>query len=222
MGKLFCHYRVIHLQAKTAVAAIVMVVALTSCTNVGPDFVDLEPEAPAEWSQHIEQGLQTTPNELVEWWRVFNDPVLNELVELARKNNNTLEIAGLRVLEAQAQLGIATGLQYPQTQAVTGAATRVSPAENTGATSDIWQYGLGATVSWEIDFWGRFRRGIESADAAYLASMAAYDQALVLLTAAVADSYAVIRITEEQLRIGHENLKIQGGSENDQRGTAVY
>ncbi|MGB5276931.1 MAG: efflux transporter outer membrane subunit [Gammaproteobacteria bacterium] len=182
---------------------------LAGCTTVGPDFVDLEPDAPAEWSQSVEQGLQTTPNELVEWWRVFNDPVLNELVEVARKQNNGLEIAGLRVLEAQAQLGIATGLQYPQTQVATGAATRISPAENTGATSDFWQHNLGATVSWEIDFWGRFRRGIESADAAYMASMAAYDQALVLLTAAVADSYAVIRTTEEQLRIAHENLKIQ-------------
>lgn len=182
---------------------------LAGCTTVGPDFVDLEPDAPAEWSQSVEQGLQTTPNELVEWWRVFNDPVLNELVEVARKQNYGLEIAGLRVLEARAQLGIATGSQYPQTQIATGAATRISPAENTGATSDFWQHNLGATVSWEIDFWGRFRRGIESADAAYMASMAAYDQALVLLTAAVADSYAVIRTTEEQLRIAHENLKIQ-------------
>ncbi|NOQ90131.1 MAG: efflux transporter outer membrane subunit [Gammaproteobacteria bacterium] len=186
----------------------VISLALTACTTVGPDFVDLEPDAAAKWSQEIEQGLQTTPNELVEWWRVFNDPILNELVELARKNNNSIAIAGLRVLEAQAQLGIATGLQYPQSQVATGAAIRNSPAENTG-TADFWQYGLGASVSWEIDFWGRFRRGIESADATYLASLAAYDQALVLLTAAVVDSYAVIRTTEEQLRIAHENLKIQ-------------
>ena len=193
----------------TLILAQAIALVLAGCTTVGPDFVDLEPDAPAEWSQPVEQGLQTTPNELVQWWRVFNDPVLNELVEVARKQNNGLEIAGLRILEARAQLGIATGLQYPQTQVATGAATRISPAENTGATSDFWQHNLGATVSWEIDFWGRFRRGIESADAAYLASIAAYDQALVLLTAAVADSYAVIRTTEEQLRIAHENLKIQ-------------
>jgi len=212
MGKLFCRHNSIHQKVITSVATLAIVTTLTSCTNVGPDFVDLEADSPAQWSEPVQQGLQTTPNVLVQWWRVFNDPVLNELVELARKNNNSLEIAGLRVLEAQAQLGIATGLQYPQTQAATGAATRVSPAENTGATSDIWQYGLGASISWEIDFWGRFRRGVESADATYLASIAAYDQALVLLTAAVADSYALIRITEEQLRIGHENLKIQNRS----------
>ena len=165
----------------TLILAQAIALVLAGCTTVGPDFVDLEPDAPAEWSQPVEQGLQTTPNELVQWWRVFNDPVLNELVEVARKQNNGLEIAGLRILEARAQLRIATGLQYPQTQVATGAATRISPAENTGATSDFWQHNLGATVSWEIDFWGRFRRGIESADAAYLASIAAYDQALVLL-----------------------------------------
>jgi NodT family efflux transporter outer membrane factor (OMF) lipoprotein len=95
-----------------------------------------------------------------------------------------------------------------------GEAIRISPADNTGATSDYWQYGLGANISWEIDFWGRFRRGIESADAAYLASMAAYDQALILLTAGVVDSYAVVRTTEEQLRIAQENLRIQKRSYN--------
>jgi len=182
--------------------------ALAGCM-VGPDFVKPELDAPADWSQSLQQGLESTPNELVEWWRVFDDPVLNELVEVARKNNNTLEIAGLRVLEARAQLGIATGQLYPQTQIAVGEATRVSPAYNTGVTSDFWQYGLGANISWEIDFWGRFRRGIESADAAYFASIAAYDQALILLTAGVVDSYSVIRTTEEQLRIAKENMKIQ-------------
>lgn len=201
MGRLFS---CVNLILVTAVA-----LALAGCAPVGPDFVKLEPVAPPEWSQHVEQGLETTPNALVEWWLVFNDPVLNELVVVARKNNNTLEIAGLRVLESRAQLGIAVGAIYPQAQIATGASTWVSPAENTGVSSDFWQHNLGATVSWEIDFWGRFRRGIESADAAYLASIAAYDQAMILLIAAVADNYAIVRTTEEQLRITYENLKIQ-------------
>jgi len=202
---LFGHHKLILIPAAT--------LALAGCM-VGPDFVKLEPDAPAEWSQPLEQGLKTAPNELVAWWRVFDDPVLNELVELAWQKNNTLEIAGLRVLEARAQLGIATGQLYPQTQVAVGEATRVSPADNTGVTSDFWQYGLGASISWEVDFWGRFRRGIESADAAYFASIAAYDQALILLTAGVVDSYAVVRTTEEQLRIAHDNLKIQKRSYN--------
>ena len=201
MGKRISHVDLI--------LATVVALALAGCAPVGPDFVKLEPDAPAEWSQPVEQGIETTPSVLVQWWLVFNDPVLNQLVVVARKNNNTLEIAGLRVLEARAQLGIATGSMYPQTQVGAGAATWVSPAENTGVSSDFWQHNLGATVSWEIDFWGRFRRGIESADAAYLASIAAYDQAMILLIAAVVDSYAIVRTAEEQLRITYENLKIQ-------------
>jgi NodT family efflux transporter outer membrane factor (OMF) lipoprotein len=185
------------------------VLILANCSPVGPDFVKPEIDAPEQWSQPESQGLASAPVELVEWWRIFDDPVLNGLVEAAVRDNNNLEIAGLRVLEARAQLGIATGAQYPQSQFAAGEATFVSPAENSGATSSFWQYGLGASASWEIDFWGRFRRGIESADAAYLASIAAYDQARVLLTAAVVDTYAVIRATEEQLRIAHENVKIQ-------------
>lgn len=180
-----------------------------ACAPVGPDFIKPEPEAPEQWSQPTDQGLETTPNELVQWWQVFNDPVLNQLVETARQNNNGLEIAGLRVLEARAQLGVATGAQYPQSQFAAGDASYISPADNTGATSGFWQYGLGASASWEIDFWGRFRRAIESADAAFLASIAAYDQALVLLDAAVVDAYTVIRATEEQLRIAEDNVVIQ-------------
>ena len=89
MNRLFIHHKLILLPAITLV--------ISGCT-VGPDFVKPEIEAPPEWSQRVEQGLETTPNELVEWWRVFEDPVLNELVDTARLHNNTLEIAGIRVL----------------------------------------------------------------------------------------------------------------------------
>ena len=60
-----------------------------------------------------------------------------------------------------------------------------------------------------MDFWGRFRRGIEAADASLLASIADYDDLLVLLTAQVADVYTVIRATEEQLKLAQESVDIQ-------------
>jgi outer membrane protein TolC len=148
---------------------------IAACTPVGPDFVKPETDIPPEWSQGTEAGLTATPHELVQWWRIFDDPVLNELVEMALLNNNTLEIAGLRVLEARAQLGIATGLQFPQVQVAAGDASYISPPASSGATSNYWQFGLGAS----------------------------------LLTAAVVDVYTIIRATEEQLRISHENVTIQ-------------
>jgi NodT family efflux transporter outer membrane factor (OMF) lipoprotein len=189
--------------------SIALTLMLGGCAAVGPDFEKPEADIPDSWNQPTEAGLETSPHALVEWWKLFDDPVLDGLVETALRNNNTLEIAGLRVLEAQAQLGIATGLKYPQVQAAAGDATYISPPDNSGVTSNYWQFGLGASASWEIDFWGRFRRGIESADAAFMASIAGYDQARVVMTAAVVDLYTVIRTTEEQLRISNENVKIQ-------------
>lgn len=181
---------------------------LSGCT-VGPEFVPPEPEAPPAWSQPQDEGITSDDASLVTWWSVFDDPVLDELVETAMANNNSLEVTALRVLEARAQLGIAAGRAYPQTQVAAGDATYLSPPENSGIESGYWSYGLGAGVAWEIDFWGRFRRGIESADAAYLASIAAYQQARVLLTGAVVSAYATIRSLEEQLRIANENVAIQ-------------
>ncbi len=188
---------------------IVLLGFLAACAPVGPEFVRPEVELPGDWSGTGENGLESSAIKQPQWWRVFNDPVLNQLVETAWQQNNSLEIAGLRVLEARAQLGIAQGNQYPQAQLAAGSAIYTSPANNVGAGSNFWQYGIGASASWEIDFWGRFRRGIESADAAYMASVAARDQALILLTAQVVNTYTIIRINEEQLRYAHDNVKIQ-------------
>ena len=190
-------------------AAGLLVLLVSGCMTVGPDYEQPEVAVPDDWSQEAAEGISRAPNELVEWWRVFNDPVLDQLVETARRNNNGLEIAAIRVLEAQAQLGVATGLKYPQVQVATGDATYLSPPENTGVDASYWQFSGGVGVAWELDFWGRFRRGIESADAAFLASVAAYDQAQVLLTAAVVDLYAIVRTTEQQLRIAQDNVAIQ-------------
>ena len=196
------------LQFKYLVNAIALTL-LTACSAVGPEFEKPEQDLPREWTETGNVGLESSPIEQPQWWRLFNDPVLNQLVETAWAQNNSLEIAGLRVLEARAQLGIAQGNKYPQSQLSAGSATYTSPANNFGGGSNVWQYGIGASTSWELDFWGRFRRGIESADAAYMASIAARDQALILLTAQVVSTYTVIRINEEQLRYAHSNVEIQ-------------
>jgi NodT family efflux transporter outer membrane factor (OMF) lipoprotein len=188
-----------------------LITMLAACAPVGPEFEkpDLSLSTEWSWSGEGEHPLEFSPVKQPQWWRVFNDPVLDRLIEMAWRQNNSLEIAGLRVLEARAQLGIAQGNQYPQSQLAAGDATYISPADNLGGGSNFWQYGIGASASWEIDFWGRFRRGIESADAAYLASIAARDQALILLTAQVVNTYTIIRINQEQLRFARENVEIQ-------------
>ena len=188
--------------------SVAMALALTACT-VGPDFETPEATVSPSWYQEEREGLTSTGTELVAWWEAFGDPKLNFLVEEAHRANNNLEIAAIRILESRAQLGIATGLRWPQAQTVGGSASYVSPSEASGPAEDFWSSDFGASVSWEIDFWGRYRRGIESADAALLATMASYDDVFVLLTAQVAQTYSTIRLTEEQLGIAYQNIEIQ-------------
>ena len=73
----------------------------------------------------------------------------------------------------------------------------------------ITAYNAGFDIGWEMDFWGKFRRGIESADAAYFASIAQYDDLQVLVAAQAANFYWTIRTIELRLRIAHENAALQ-------------
>lgn len=185
----------------------------TGCTVVGPDFEPLNPDTAATMRFPEAEGLEPAAPVPERWWELFNDPVLNQLVTEARSQNLAIEIAALRVLEARAQLDIAGGLRYPQAQFASGDAIFVSPSESELldllAIDDFWQYSLGASVAWEVDFWGRYRRGMEAATASLGASIAAYDEAIVLLTAQVVNAYTTVRELEEQLRISRENMTLQ-------------
>jgi NodT family efflux transporter outer membrane factor (OMF) lipoprotein len=184
-----------------------------ACAPVGPDFV--RPELPTNpaWLDAELDMFDTGPAELAEWWQILEDPILDELIETAQRENNSLKLAGLRVAESQARLNIAIGNRYPQQQVLAGDVAAIGVSENNEDTvttdTTFREANLGASVSWEMDFWGRFRRGIEAADADLLASIASYDEAMVLVTAAVAETYALIRATEEQLQLARESYEIQ-------------
>lgn len=197
----------------TRPAAIGTFLLAAGCMTVGPDFEPLQPAGQPDWSARLSAGLEPAADVPEQWWEIFADPVLNELVSTARAQNLQLEIAALRVLEARARLGVVTGLKYPQTQVAFGDTSYVAPSDSDVlellGVDNFWQYSLGATVTWEADFWGRYRRGTEAARASLEASVAAYDQAVVLLTAQVVSAYATVRETEEQLRISRENAALQ-------------
>ena len=143
---------------------------------------------------------------------MFHDPVLDRLIRIAYEQNLSLVSTGTRVLQARAELGVAIGEFYPQLQQGKGSMIydRPSHADPTAAPQSLirnfWRDALGLTVNWELDFWGKFRRGIESADAAYLASIAGYDEALVTLLGDVATTYIGIRTLQTQIQIARENV----------------
>jgi len=189
---------------RRTLACAAIIASLAACAPVGPEFVRTDVEVNEQWSENFHDEFQFEAQDSVAWWQILDDPILNQLVELTRQQNNNIKIAGLRVLE---------GNQYPQSQAISASATAVGASESNANTTagdlSFLQYNVGVGASWEADFWGRFRRGIESADANLLATLASYDDTLVLLTAQVVDTYAVIRTAELQLRIGKENLALQ-------------
>ena len=201
------------MKAITRVSLCVSWCFLGACTTVGPEYVQPESPLGPAWYQAERAGYASSAEEQVRWWRRLNDPALDRLVELAHQQNNSLKIAGLRVLESRAQLGIAVGNQYPQAQAAAGDITALQASENAANTTagdlSFTQFNLGVGASWEIDFWGKFRRGVEAADAAYFASIAGYDQVMVLVTAQVCGTYLAIRTLEEQIRITRENIALQ-------------
>lgn len=185
---------------------------LAACTKVGPDFEPLAAVTPDDWSAR-EASITKTDADAVTWWEAFNDPVLNDLVETARAQNLTLQIAGIRVMEARARLGIAVGTQYPQVQEV-GGSVKANGISDNAQNADFLDRrfhtgGFGFDTAWELDFWGKFRRGIESSDSALGASIARYDDFLVTLEGDVARTYVLIREFEERIAITERNVAIQ-------------
>ena len=194
--------------------AVVLAALLTSgCTAVGPDFE--RPDVPwvEDWrggSPELAAQLQPAPPARDDdWWKVFEDPALDLLVAEAQRSNPSVRIAGSRIMEARAQLGIAGSGLYPQLQQLSAEALRVGQDTSDGPSRSFSSYGAAFDIAWEMDFWGRFRRGIEAADAAYFASIAQFDDVQVLVAAQAASLYASIRTFEQRLRIAHENAALQ-------------
>jgi NodT family efflux transporter outer membrane factor (OMF) lipoprotein len=191
---------------------VVCVMLVTAGCMIGPDFKSPKAPIAAQWLEADYKAVDSSRQEYRDWWSVFDDSTLSDLIETAYEQNLTLQAAGVRVLQARAELGVALGELYPQQQQVSASVTRnripVSvPYKIISPT--YWQNVFGAQAAWEIDLWGKLRRGVESADQAYLASVAAYDDVLVTLTGDVASAYVQIRVLQAQLRIAEENVERQ-------------
>ncbi len=190
--------------------ALIIVFLLSGCIKVGPDFQRPESLVSKDWIEAGDERVRNGTADYREWWKVFNDPVLDRLIDRAYRENLTLRIAGIRILEARAQLGIAIGNIFPQTQQASGSVERIRTSESSPQAIPVYsQDQIGVNASWELDFWGRFRRSIESANAAWLATVADYDNAMITLTADVADSYIAIRTLEKRIAIARENVETQ-------------
>ena len=185
---------------------------LSACTNkIGPDYEAPELDVEKQWLEDGDPHLKLTEGDFREWWKIFKDPVLNTFIDKAYAQNLKLRAAGLRILQARAQLGVAIGDLYPQKQDFNGTLEdiRTPFIKKLGLGDSLLYSRIGFSANWELDFWGKFRRAIESSDASLLASVAEYDNTLLTLIADVANAYVQIRTYEKRLQIAENNVAIQ-------------
>ncbi len=201
-------------------ASVLTALILSGCM-VGPDFNRPETKLSSEWQTEkpgeftaaveVVRNAQINP---VRWWESFNDPTLNRLLAIAAKQNLTLQVAALRVYETRAQLGVSEGTLLPNVNLAGMVQTeRYGGSGGDGISiQSINVRNVLINASWEIDFWGKFRRGIESSQATYLVAVTAYYSADVSLAANVANTYINIRNNESLIQVALTNLALQAES----------
>jgi outer membrane protein, multidrug efflux system len=193
------------------------------CT-VGPNYQRPDMTVPAAWQEAQQSGVDTQAAQLAQWWKEFNDPLLDSLVERAVKSNLDLRIAEARVREERASLAATASGLWP-TVDVSGSYSRSLSSKNalvfgggqsgggaafTGGVTlehDLFQTGFDA--GWEIDIFGGTRRQIEAAEATLQASIEDQRSVLVTLLGDVAKNYIDLRGLQRQLVVAQQNLAAQ-------------
>lgn len=200
--------------APRILAVLALAGTLGGCFKLGPDFTPPEVKLSDAWLEHDNQTLKR--GDYREWWKVFRDPALDRIIDTAYRQNPGLQAAAVRFMEARAQRGIAQGKLFPQTQQL---GVNLSHNQLSGNTPNLTTFDrfytafdTGFDALWEVDLWGKFRRGVESADANLEASLLDYDDVLVSLTAEAASIYTQIRAFEQRLALARENADIQQNS----------
>jgi outer membrane protein, multidrug efflux system len=176
------------------------------CTTVGPDYQRPEVAMPAGFPAAGEAAASTAAAQIqrADWWTLYRDPVLDELVEATRRNNADLRLAAARVRQAEAVLREANAALYPDVLGGYSATrSRVSTRTEPPAAAPLErrQHQLIASTSFEIDFWGRLARTGEAAQASLLASRLASEVAALTLSSATAQAYFALRSLEAQVGV---------------------
>ncbi|QWE09294.1 efflux transporter outer membrane subunit [Polynucleobacter ibericus] len=197
---------------------IVSTLMLAGCFMVGPDFtrptVKTVDQYKTSSQTEFTESLGENSNKIldpVEWWKSFNDPTLNALLKQATDQNLTLQQAALRIYQLQAQLGVSDATLLPSANLSASYNNNRNSAiqEAINDSNNLISKNALVQVSWELDFWGKNRRGVQSSLNSYLSGVAAFYSADVSLTADVANTYINIRNYEELIAVAKTNLALQ-------------
>ena len=193
---------------RTFIALLGVAIFGSGCT-VGPNYKKPTVHVPGTYrGLPPEEAGKTDAASLGDqkWWEVFQDEQLRFLIRTALQQNYDVRIAGARILQAQAQLGITRADQYPSVSAGSGitdqhtARGKFFPAFETSTGQ------VNVSAAWELDFWGRFRRATEAARANLLATEAGRQEVILTLVANVSAAYFQLRALDLELEISKRTL----------------
>ncbi|MFZ6722515.1 efflux transporter outer membrane subunit [Undibacterium sp. Ji49W] len=195
---------------KLVLTTLVASLVLAGCASVGPDYQRPAMETPASLGAVATQNKQLAVD-YAAWWKSFQDPVLDSLLDEAAKNNQDLILAAARIEEARATAAGTNSNRYPSVDANLGA-SRTRTSENAGklgvgASPYAKDFQLGLTASYEVDFWGKLSRADEAARARLLAQEANRGLVQSSLYANVAQTYFAMRAADAQLALADSTLK---------------
>jgi len=184
----------------------IFVALLAGCT-LGPDYRRPETQAVEAFRETPEPWKQAQPRDDIErgnWWEIFGDPQLNDLIARIDVSNQTLAASEAQFRQTLAALGISRAALFPTLDANATVVRSHSPGSTLGGTTagrTVTSYGGRFTAQWEIDLWGRVRRSVEAAEAAARASSADLGAARLSLQAQLATSYFQLRALDAQARL---------------------
>jgi len=192
-------------------AATLTLIGLSGCT-VGPDYHTPATPMPTAFTHARGQPFTTDPAD-IEWWRQFQDPLLENLIQTALTGNHDLRIATARLQEARALRHLQSLDAFPTVQAQGGftrsarAADAMPGVPRDGREGQLFDAGFDAF--WELDLFGRVRRAIEAARADTAAVEARRRAVLLSLMAEIARNYCELRGLQQQLAVAQHNARIQ-------------
>jgi multidrug efflux system outer membrane protein len=206
-----------------------LLLSLSGCM-VGPDYQEPQISMPAQFVENIE-GEGCTEEELCRWWKQFNDPLLDSFIEEAANGNYDLLIAMEQIREARAQYKIQSSYLWPEidlnatavrsrfsqnvfasaTNAESIASGNVANASTTTGSSTFGPavqnfFQVGFDAIWELDFWGKFRRGKRAAYDQWEASHFSAQNVLITTVSEVAKNYVLIRSLQQQIVLENEKI----------------
>ncbi len=190
------------------VCLMALVVLITGCA-MGPDYERPDTSMPGDFGQAVDSGASIAN---LDWWELFGDEQLNELIRVALQQNRDLAVAVSRIEEARAALGFVRSDQYPQFE-VSAGANRGNTIPGTAVILPVENnFVLAGNLSYELDLWGKLRRSTEAAQAELLATVDAGNSVMITLIADVASAYLLLLDLDERVYIAERTLRTRNDS----------